>query len=285
MPRPTHPSDASPSSPSSSRTSTSQPSAPRSGAPAGAVAGALADLARLVVPVECPGCGRLDVRLCGACLASFDGPVRRVEDAAPRLDRLVGPGPLPVWAPAAYAGPVRGVVTAWKDHGRADLTAPLAGVVRRAARETAPALVEATGGERLAVVPVPTRASARRRRGDDLVLRLAAACVEGLRGGQVDAVLVRALAVVRRRADQAGLGARARGGVAGSLAVRRRTAARAPLGWVLVVDDVLTTGGTVAAASDAVVLAGGLPLGALVLAATPPPGRRTSAFPQSREGG
>lgn len=248
----------------------------------GAVRVALGDLARLVVPVQCPGCGRWDVPLCDACLAAVDGRVRRVELGAPRLDRLVGPAPLPVWAAAAYTGPVRGVVVGWKDRGRADLTAPVEGVVRRAAGELAPVLAAATAGESLAVVPVPTRRAARRRRGADLVGGLADAAADGLRAGGAPARTEPALAVARRGVDQVGLGARARGrNTSGATRPRRRPAPTGPLGWVLLVDDVLTTGGTLAAAADAVVAAGGVPLGALVLAATPPPGRRIAAFPHS----
>ncbi|HWS58511.1 MAG TPA: hypothetical protein VN257_08230, partial [Actinotalea sp.] len=57
--------------------------------PAGAVRAVARDLARLLVPVECPGCGRWDERCCGVCAAALDA-VRRCETGAPRLDRLDG---------------------------------------------------------------------------------------------------------------------------------------------------------------------------------------------------
>ncbi|WP_255500275.1 ComF family protein, partial [Actinotalea sp. JY-7885] len=41
--------------------------------------------------------------------------------------------------------------------------------------------------------------------------------------------------------------------------------------WVLLVDDVVTTGATLRACADALTTAGALVVGALVLAATPPP--------------
>ncbi|MBX9247029.1 hypothetical protein ICW40_19750, partial [Actinotalea ferrariae] len=103
-----------------------------------AVLAALRDVARWVLPVECPGCGRWDVPLCGACASALDRAPWRCETGAPRLDRLDGTAPLPVWATAVYAGPVRGVVLAWKDHGRLDLSRVLAASARRAGAALGP---------------------------------------------------------------------------------------------------------------------------------------------------
>src|SRR5665648_352198 len=78
--------------------------------------------ARLVLPVECPGCRRPDEILCEVCAATLTRPVRRCEEDVPRLDKMDGWPPLPVWTVTTYTGPVRGVVVAWKDRGRRDLT-------------------------------------------------------------------------------------------------------------------------------------------------------------------
>ena len=90
------------------------------------------ELARLLLPVSCP-CGELDVPWCARCAALLAGPFARVEHGAPRLDRLDGVPPVPVWALTPYAGPVRDVVVHWKDRGRTDLDRLLAPALRRAA--------------------------------------------------------------------------------------------------------------------------------------------------------
>ena len=195
------------------------------------------DLARLVIPVECPGCGRFDDPLCSACAQVLTRPARRCEADIPRLDRMDGIAPLPVWTLADYLGPTRGVVVAWKDRGRADLTAPIVARATRGGREIGPALWPVVESEVLRVVPVPATSAARRRRGADLVALLAAGVAAGLTEVGVRAVLVPALS--RRRArDQVGLGARARGrNTSGSFAPRRGAADPAGYLYLLQLHD------------------------------------------------
>lgn len=233
-------------------------------------ADALRDLARLVLPVECPGCGAVDELLCARCRALLDGGPQRCEDGVPRLDRTDAPPP-PVWALVPYAGPVRGVVVAWKDRGRADLTAPLTAAMTRAGRALAPQVAALARGA-VVLVPVPTRPAARRRRGADLVAGLARALERGMTGAGAAATVAPVLRTRRAwRRDQVGLGARSRArNAAGSVVPRRRLPAGTP---VVLVDDVVTTGSTLAACRDALAATGAVVVGAVVLAATPAPAR------------
>jgi predicted amidophosphoribosyltransferase len=228
---------------------------------------AAVDLVRLVLPVACAGCGLPDVPWCAPCAAHLLGPPRRCDHHAARLDLLEGRTLLPVLAPASFAGPVRHAVTAWKDGGRADLDRPFAAALRRTARR-APVVATA-----VLVVAVPSSPAARRRRGRAPVDVLAAAVAAGLRDVGVDA---RRASVLARTAgpDLAGLGARARGAaLAGRVRVRRPSGV--PGRDVVLVDDVLTTGATLAACRAALVAAGARVVGAYALAATPPPSRGT----------
>lgn len=240
---------------------------------AGAALGVLGELGRVVVPQQCPGCGTWDVALCGACAAGLAGAARRVERGAPRLDDARH-GPLPTWAVATYVGPVRAVVVAWKDRGRADLDPSLRAVAERAAGGLAATVRDVSGGAQVLVVPVPSTSAARRRRGADLVGGLAEAAARGLRAAGQDARVETALAHRRRAVrDQVGLGARARGRNTAGRFRPRRGGPVVQDRWCLLVDDVLTTGSTLGACAQALSRSGALVVGALVLAATPAPRR------------
>ena len=217
------------------------------------------------------------MRWCARCAVLLAGPPVRAELGAPRLDRLDGVPPVPVWALTAYTGPVRDVVVHWKDRGRADLDHLLAPALRQAIARLGPALSRALdgapGNAPLAVVPVPSTGAARRARSREPVAVLARAVARGLHDAGVPARVVPALARRGSGRDQVGLGARARGrNLSGAVRMTRRGATLLGQRSIcILVDDVLTTGATLAAVERTLERHGHDVLGATVLAATPPP--------------
>ena len=219
----------------------------------------LAALAELVWPLACGGCSTEGVRWCPDCARLLTGPARSTRPVPPPA------GLPPVWTVAAYDGAVRNAIVSWKDEGRHDLT----GILAEALTTSVLSAARASGVPELWLVPMPSRPAARRARGDDPVRALAARAAAGCRR---DGRLVRVLPVlrhVRAVADQSGLDAAARaanvGGAFGLRAAADRILAETPC---LLVDDVVTTGATLAEAAAVVRRAGGHPIGAAVVAAT-----------------
>ncbi|MDH2427858.1 phosphoribosyltransferase family protein [Sphaerisporangium sp. TRM90804] len=235
----------------------------------------------LLLPPACAGCARPGAVLCRGCAGELCG------DPRPRPPGHV-PGLPDCWSAARYEGAARRAILAYKERGRTALAAPLAACL-------ASALLAAPRppGAALALVPVPSARAAVRRRGHDPVRRLAALAVPALRARGWPAVLAPVLRQRRRVRDQAGLGASQRAenlagafGVVGEWdAAQRRVWGRARA-VAVVVDDIVTTGATLAEAAAALRREGvEVPL-AVTLAATPRrpggPGRRwvIPALPQ-----
>ncbi|PKQ25480.1 MAG: hypothetical protein CVT64_09760 [Actinobacteria bacterium HGW-Actinobacteria-4] len=223
------------------------------------------DVARAVVPVACPGCGALDVLWCDECEALWWEPPFRAESAAGRLD-LLDRAVMPVWAVAPLTGPAHGMVAAWKDGGRRDLDALMEAAIARAAgtEPVAAALARIPGP--ITVIPAPARATSTRRRGVDLPLLLARAVATALRDAGVDAACTPALSIGGTSSRRQSARERWRGAstsVAPGVHPERT-------GPAVIVDDVLTTGATLAGCVRAWEAAGGTVLAGLVLAVAQP---------------
>jgi predicted amidophosphoribosyltransferase len=170
-----------------------------------------------------------------------------------------------VFAAAGYDGPVREALVAFKDHGRWRLRTPLG---RALATSVAGALVASASVGVVDLVPVPGSPGSARERDGDHVAELATCAARVLRAAGVRVHVVPALVPVRRRRDQVGLGRSDRAvNLAGAMVASH--AARG-LSSVVVVDDLVTTGATLAESVRALHAAGLEPLAAAVVAARVP---------------
>ncbi len=212
----------------------------------------------LVLPVACAGCATEDTSWCLVCSRALAGPPRSIRpDPCP-------PGLPATWAVAAYDGAVRAAVVAHKERGRRSAGRPLADALARA--------VAAAAGDEprpLWLVPAPSRPGAVRDRGDDPTRRLARGAAAALRRSGREARVAAVLRSAAATRDQAGLDRRERAAnLAGAMHVPPRLAASVRGCRVLVVDDVVTTGATLAEAARALRSAGAVVAGAAVVAAT-----------------
>lgn len=196
-------------------------------------------LADLLLGAQCPGCDEARWGFCPSCWDALDQP----PSLAPRLDGL------PIVAANDYRPILSSGIPRYKDDGALHLERALA--IRLAVA------VAALGPPGDAIlVPVPSRPAAVRSRGFDHGARLAgrAARLLGLGSRRV-------LRRTRRGADQQGLGAGAR--AANTSGTMR--AGHVP-GPVVIVDDIVTTGASLAEANRALLAAGCRVLGAAVIA-------------------
>lgn len=232
------------------------------------------EIADLVLPADCAGCGRPGVPLCGRCQGALRGPgARRV------LPSPLPPGLPVVHAAVDYVDEARAVLLAHKERGALRLAGPLgealAGAVRAAAGG---ALPRAPGEPPLLLVPVPSARRAVGARGHDPARRIAFAAAGVLRREGRHARVPAVLRQRRRVTDQAGLGARQRrANVTGALEAVPGAGRLLAAGPVVLVDDLMTTGASLAEAARAVAEAGGRVLGGAVVAA--PPGPAPSGSP------
>jgi predicted amidophosphoribosyltransferase len=207
----------------------------------------------LVLPIECGGCGAPSIRWCPACARQLAVKADEPHLVTPRVD----PG-VPVLSLGRYAGARREAIVAVKEHGRADLLAPLAIALRAGLERLLTWGVVATP---LTIVPAPTRRSAARRRGGDPVTRMAQAATADLPDIQVVQAL-RLKALVR---DSVGLSSADRQrNIAGRVKIGKHIEVQAQ--DVLVVDDIVTTGATASESVRVLRLAGAHVAGVLAIA-------------------
>lgn len=270
-----------------------------------AVLAACRELRSVLLPADCVVCGAPDESLCAGCAQAVRQATLRPFNASagaamlPAAEPGTGSGflpaavqeedPLPVVAAGRYGGGLSRVLLACKNHGHTDLAGILAEAMARALHE---ATRSAGGGCPLTVVPVPGSFRSRTRRGyDPLQLILAKVARRGLLPAGTE--IARALSyrpaaeaaglLTAGRRTQKGLGAGARRrNVSGTMTAGSPGALRGMS--VLVADDVLTTGATLAEAVRALRAAGAEVASAAVIAAVraPAPGTETTTAEQPR---
>jgi ComF family protein len=218
---------------------------------------AIGQLIDLAMPPTCAGCGREGSALCVACGASL-----HVRSGLPGGSLLGLPVQLPApllqleWC-APFHGPVRKALHQLKYSGERRLVPPLGAALARRWSEVG------IGAD--LVVPVPVHRARARERGYDQAVLLATDAA-GRLGLPVAAALQRQRATVaqyhldraHRAQNVAGAFVVGSGPGAPHISVAGR--------WVLLIDDVVTTGATLAACGQTLREAGAMAVSALTVA-------------------
>lgn len=256
------------------------------------------DFWSLVFPTECAACNTPAVGLCRECLTEVrKATVRpfRAEAGAQALPAAeacdggsndpTNTDALPVTAAGPYRGAVARLLLSYKGRRRTDAGRPLQAALAGALQSAVQGVRESGRHGDLWLVPVPSRGASMRRRGyDPLGLLLAGL---GRRGELPTGCRIAGLVVYRgplrgrplvifgqaRPANQKGLGGSQRRTNVHSSMVLAANHQPPPGAVCLVVDDVLTTGATIAEVTRVLRHAGAVVAGAAVVAATPAPAR------------
>jgi len=208
----------------------------------------------VLLPPSCPGCGHEGEIVCAKCRHVL---TRRLGEPAGVPLGLSGRAPAGIvqleWC-AAYNGPARACLHALKYDGERRLVGPLAEIMaERWARAS-------IGGDVL--VPVPVHAARRRQRGFDQAELLA----HGV-GQHLNLKVVLAVRRLSRTTAQHSLGRRARAANVGHAFAADPALAQQVRGrWVVLVDDLSTTGATLSGCAAALYASGALAVSALTLA-------------------
>jgi ComF family protein len=217
--------------------------------------GSVADRALdLALPAACAGCGREGDPLCRECRPALDVRLTAEPGVPVGLPADI-PAPLLQleWC-APFTGPTRRALHALKYDGERRLGPMLgAAVARRWARAGA-------GGD--AFVPVPASPDRVRERGYDQ-----AALIAGEAGRRLGLPVLRALERTRDTAAQFDLDRSARAtNLGGAFRVVPDAAGGVAGRWIVLIDDVVTTGATLAACAATLIEAGALAVSAVAVA-------------------
>jgi ComF family protein len=207
----------------------------------------------VLLPAACPGCGREGAAVCANCLPFLAR--RRDEPAGIPLGLATSqpPGLVQLEWCCSYSGVARASLAAHKYDGELRLVEVLA--EQMAARWARAGI----GGDVL--VPVPVHAARLRQRGFDQAELLARAA-----GRALKLPVATALERATRTTAQHSLGRRARAAnVGGAFAVKAAAASHVQDSWIVLVDDVVTTGATFSGCAQALYAAGARAVSGLAL--------------------
>lgn len=220
---------------------------------------------------SCLACRALGPPLCAPCSAALLQVHRHA---------------LGCWVAGRYDGSLRSAILAYKRRGWLALDRPLGSMLAVAVAEH---LTDATQGmapRHIRLVPVPSHRDSLRERGVDAVHRLATQAAVALGSHGMSASVAPLLILAREYPRSSAGSAGARRSVAGAFAgvrVREPTSVRGT--WVIVVDDVITTGATAGEALRALAEVGIEASGAVAIAGTELLKGRTGSFASQANGG